>query len=304
MTVADELLALFLELQVPVVDLIAGHHAAALEITLARIVNQHALGALFGSVDAHHGEVVGTEDHVLGRDRDGVAVLGTQEVVGREHEDAGLGLGLGGKRHVNGHLVAVKVGVVGGADQRVQAQGPAFHQNGLEGLDAQTVQSRGAVEKHGVLLDHVLQRVPNLGALLVDHLLGGLDVVGNTVLHQLLHHEGTEELDGHLLGHAALVDLQVRADHDNGTAGVVHALAQQVLTEAALLALEHIAQGLEGAGVGAGDGTAAAAVVNEGVHSLLEHALLIADDDVGRVELLQSLQAVVAVDDAAVQVVR
>ena len=52
---------------------------------------------------------------------------------------------------------------------------------------------------------------------------------------------GLEELDGHFLRHAALVHLQFRADDDNASAGVVNTLAEQVLAEAALLALEHIA---------------------------------------------------------------
>ena len=189
-------------------------------------------------------------------DRDGVAVLGPQKVIGREHEDAGLRLGLGAQRHVDGHLVAVKVGVVGGAHQGVQLQGAAFHQNRLKGLDAQPVQRGSAVEEYGVLLDDHFQGVPHLGPGLVHHLFGGLDVVGHTVFHQLLHHEGAEEFNGHLLGHAALIELQVRAHDDHAPARVVHALAQEVLAEAALLALEHIAQGFQRTGVGAGDGAA------------------------------------------------
>ena len=54
---------------------------------------------------------------------------------------------------------------------------------------------------------------------------------------------------------------------------------------------------------GPGDGLAAAAVVEERVDRLLEHAALVADDDLGRVELEQALQAVVAVDDAAIEIV-
>ena len=108
---------------------------------------------------------------------------------------------------------------------------------------------------------------------LVDLLLGALDVVGNTVLDELLHDERAEQLNGHFLRHAALIELQLRADDDNRTAGIVDTLAQQVLTEAALLALEHVGQGLQRAVVGAGDGAAAAAVVDEGIHGLLQHAL-------------------------------
>ena len=60
---------------------------------------------------------------------------------------------------------------------------------------------------------------------------------------------------------------------------------------------------LERALVRAGDGLAAAAVVEQGVDRLLEHAALVPDDDLRRVELEQALQAVVAVDDAAVEIV-
>ena len=56
--------------------------------------------------------------------------------------------------------------------------------------------------------------------------------------------------------------------------------------------------------VGAAQHAAAAAVVEEGVHGLLEHPLLVAHDDVGRAQLDELLQAVVAVDDPAVEVVQ
>jgi hypothetical protein len=47
---------------------------------------------------------------------------------------------------VDGHLVAVEVGVERRADQRVQLDRLAFDQDRLEGLDAQAVQrgSRGS----------------------------------------------------------------------------------------------------------------------------------------------------------------
>jgi hypothetical protein len=99
------------------------------------------------------------------------------------------------------------------------------------------------------------------------------------------------------------VQLQLRADDDDRAAGVVDALAEQVLAEAALLALEHVGQRLQRALVGAGDDAAAAAVVEQRVDGLLQHALLVADDDLRRAQLDQPLQAVVAVDDAAVEVV-
>ena len=97
--------------------------------------------------------------------------------------------------------------------------------------------------------------------------------------------------------------LQRRADDDDRAARVVDALAEQVLTEAALLALEHVAERLERALVRTGDGLAATAVVEQRVDRLLQHAALVPDDDLRSVELEQALQAVVAVDDATVEIV-
>ena len=53
----------------------------------------------------------------------------------------------------------------------------------------------------------------------------------------------------------------------------------------------------------AGDRATAATVVDQRVARLLEHPLLVADDDLRRTELEQSLEPVVAVDHAAVEVV-
>src|SRR5690606_37257102 len=205
---------------------------------------------------------------------------------------------------VHGHLVTVEVGVERGADQRVQLDGLALDQHRLERLDAQAVQGRRAVQQHRVLADHLFEDVPHLGLFALDQLLGGLDRGGQAATLQLGEHERLEQLKRHLLRQAALVQAQVRADHDDRTARVVDALAQQVLAEAALLALDHVGQRLERALVGAGDGTAATVVVHQRVNRLLQHVLFIAHDDVRSVELQQAAQAVVAVDDAAVQVVQ
>ncbi len=265
-------------------------------------VAEHAAGA--GAALLHEGEVVAAEDHVLGRRDDRAAVGRRQDVVGRQHEDPGLGLGLGRQRQVHGHLVAVEVGVEGGAHQRVDLDGLALDQHGLEGLDAEAVQRGRPVQQDRVLLDDLLEHVPHLRAPTLDHALGRLDVLGQLGVDQPLHDEGLEQLEGHELGQAALVQLEGRADHDDRAARVVDALAQQVLAEPALLALEHVGQRLERAVARPGDGPAPAAVVEQGVDGLLEHPLLVVDDDLGGAEVEQALQPVVAVDDPAVQVVQ
>ena len=201
------------------------------------------------------------------------------------------------------HLVAVEVGVEGVADQRVDLDRLALDQHRLEGLDAEAVQGRRAVEQHRVLVDDFLEHVPDLGDHRLDHLLGRLDVLHRFALDQLGHDERLEELQRHELGQAALVQLQARAGDDHRAAGVVDALAEQVLAEAALLALEHVGERLQGPVAGARDRAAATAVVEERVDGLLQHPLLVVDDDLGRAEVEQTLEPVVAVDHPAVEVV-
>ena len=161
-----------------------------------------------------------------------------------------------------------------------------------------------AVEQHRVLADDLLEHVPDRALLALDHALGLLDGARQALGVQPRVDERLEQLQRHLLGQAALVQLQLRADHDDRAAGIVDALAEQVLAEAALLALQHVGERLQRALVGAGDDPAAAAVVEQGVDRLLQHPLLVADDDVGRAQLDQPLQAVVAVDDPAIEVVQ
>src|SRR5579864_8717784 len=113
-----------------------------------------------------------------------------------------------------------------------------------------------------------------------------------------------EQLERHLLRQTALMELELRTDHNHRAARIIHALAEQVLAEAALLALERIGKRFERAVVGAAQHAAAAAVIEQRVDGFLQHALLIADDHVRRVQLDQLLQPVIAVDHAAVEIVQ
>ena len=209
--------------------------------------------ALAGDAFLERGQVVQADDHVLGGHGHRATVGRLQDVVRREHQDAGLGLRLGRQRQVHGHLVTVEVGVERGTHERVQLDGLTLDELRLEGLDAQAVQGGCAVQQHGVLADDLLEHVPDLRAAALDHALGALDVLGVVQVDQALHHERLEQLQRHLLGQTTLVQLELRADDDDRTAGVVDALAEQVLAEPTLLALEHVAQGLEGAVAGTGD---------------------------------------------------
>ena len=123
------------------------------------------------------------------------------------------------------HLVPVKVSVKSRTNQRMKLNSLTFYQDRLKCLDSQSVKRRRTVQHHWMLLDHFLQHIPHLGLQALHHLLGALNIMSRTVLHQLLHHKGFKQLNGHLLGQAALIDLKLRPHHDNRTAGIVYPLA-------------------------------------------------------------------------------
>ena len=252
----------------------------------------------------HVRKVIDPQYDVLRRRDDGTPAGRGEKVVRREHQKPRLGLGLQGQRNVDGHLIAVEVRVERRADHGVEADGLALHQHRLEGLNAQAMQSRGTVQHDGVVLDDLLENPPDLLASPLDDALGALDVRGQAAVHELADDEGLEQLERHLFRKPALIDLELRPDDDDGTPGIVHALAQKVLAEAPLLAAQEVGEALQGTVPRTQHRLAHASVVDEGVHTFLEHALLVSDDDLRSPELLKFLQAIVAVDDPPIEVVQ
>ena len=117
-----------------------------------------------------------------------------------------------------------------------------FNQHGLEGLNAQAVECRRPVQENGVLADDLSEDIPNLRRLTLNHFLGGLNGARQATELELAKDERLEQLQCHLLRQSALVQLERRAGHDHRTTGVIHALAEQVLTETTLLTLDHVSQ--------------------------------------------------------------
>ena len=99
------------------------------------------------------------------------------------------------------------------------------------------------------------------------------------------------------------MQFQLRTHNNNRTAGIIDALAKQVLTEPALFALEHVGQGFQWPFVGASNDTTATAIIKQRINGFLQHPLFIANNDVRRAQLHQPLQAIVTVDNTAVKIV-
>ena len=289
-------------------------HDPLLEVDLAQFQGQDRLVGVLESGQLllrnvavgggrHRQEVHAHHDVLTGRD-DRLAVRRRENLVRREHQHVGLSLGLNRERKMHRHLIAVEVGVIPGADQRVDHDRVALDQHRLERLNSHPVQRRGTVQQHRVLVDHLLQDVPDFRVPSLQHALGALDRVRQAVLLELANDERLVQLQRDLLGQAALVQLQLRTDHDHRTSRVVHPLAQQVFAEATLLALDHVGERLQRTVARAEHRTPAPAVVEQRVHGLLKHPLLVANNHFRRVEVHQLFEAIVAVDNPPVQIVQ
>jgi hypothetical protein len=116
-----------------------------------------------------------TQDHILRRHRDWLAVRRRENVIDGHHQDTRFDLRFDRQGHVNRHLVAVKVGVKCRADQWMQPDRLPFHQNRIERLDAETVQRRCTIEQHGMFTNYFIKHIPDFRTFLLDQPLGALN---------------------------------------------------------------------------------------------------------------------------------
>ena len=68
--------------------------------------------------------------------------------------------------------------------------------------------------------------------------------------HQTVNHERLENLQGHFLWYAALIQVKFRTNHNNRSAGVINSLSQKILPESALFAFQNVGQRPEWSAVG------------------------------------------------------
>ena len=118
---------------------------------------------------------------------------------------------------MNGHLVAVEVGVETLTNQRVKPNGVTFHQCRFERLNTHPVQGRGPVQKNRVIFDHLFKNVPDLIGTTLKHLLGRFDRISDPLLFKPTDDERLEQLQSDFLRKTALVQTQFRTNHDDGT---------------------------------------------------------------------------------------
>ena len=208
---------------------------------------------------------------------------------------------------MNGHCVSVEVCIVRRTDERVHLDRVTFDQYRTECLDRLTVKCWCAIEKYVFAFDRFFEDRPDFGCLIFDETAGAADVVCEFTLQESCDHEWAEKFEHHVLWKTAFIECEIRSDDDDRAAGVVDALTEQVLAEIPVLTLEVISERLERTATASEDAEYACAtahgVIQECIDCFLQDAFFVAEDHFRRVNREQALEAVVAVDDAAIEVV-
>ena len=124
------------------------------------------------------GREIAAEHDVLARFGHGTSVGRLENVVRREHQHAALELRLVRQRHVHRHLVAVEVGVERRADQRMNTDGLALDEHGLERLNTEAMERGRAIEQHRMVANDLFENLEHLARLALHDLFGALDGFG------------------------------------------------------------------------------------------------------------------------------
>src|SRR3954447_4098962 len=91
----------------------------------------------------------------------------------------------------------------------------ALDENRLEGLNAKAMQGRGPVEEHRMFADHLFENVPDLRLLFLYQLLRLLYGLAKALRFKPRIDERLEQLERHFLREPALMQFELRTDHDD-----------------------------------------------------------------------------------------
>src|SRR5215469_1341948 len=149
--------------------------------------------------------VIASQSYVLTRRGDRFTARRRENIVWSEHQHSRFQLRLDRQRHVHCHLVAVEVGVVSGANERVNTNRFTLDQLRFKRLNREAVQSRSTIQEHGMPPGYFVENVPDLGSLALDHLFRAAYRVDVPEIFQPTNDEWLEKNQCHLLRQPALI---------------------------------------------------------------------------------------------------
>src|SRR6266487_368624 len=115
--------------------------------------------------------VITTQGYVLTWRGDRSTARWRENIVRSEHQHARFQLRLNRQRNVHCHLVTVEVGVVRGANERVNSNGFTLDQLRFKRLNREAVQSRSTIQEHRMASGYFIENVPYFRRLALNHLL-------------------------------------------------------------------------------------------------------------------------------------
>src|SRR5215475_14449374 len=151
--------------------------------------------------------VITTQGYVLTWRGNRSAARWRKNIVWSEHQHPRFQLRLDRQRNVHRHLVAIEVGVVRGANERVNANGFTLDQLRFKRLNRETVQSRSTIQEDRMTPGYFIKNVPYFRRLALNHLFRAAHCVDASEILQSANDERFEENQRHLLGQPALIQL-------------------------------------------------------------------------------------------------
>src|SRR5215472_13778949 len=136
--------------------------------------------------------IIATQGYVLTWRGDRFTARGRENIVWREHQHARFQLRFNRERHVHCHLVAVKVGVVRGANEGVNANGFTLDQLRFKRLNRQTMQSWSTIQEHRMTPGYFVKNIPYFGRLALNHLFCAAHCVDVAEIFQSTNNERLE----------------------------------------------------------------------------------------------------------------
>src|SRR5262245_44199934 len=152
-------------------------------------------------------DVIATQGYVLTWRGDWFTARRRENIVRREHQHASFQLRFDRKRHVHCHLVAVKVGVVSSANERMNPNGFTLDQLRFKRLNREAVQSRSTIQEHRMAPGYFVENIPHFRRLAFDHLLRAAHRVDVPEIFEPTNDEWLEKNQRHLLRQTALIQL-------------------------------------------------------------------------------------------------
>src|SRR6478735_11519133 len=165
--------------------------------------------------------VIATQGDVLTWRGNRLTARGRENIVWSEHQHARFQLRLDRQRHVHCHLVAIEVGVVRGANERVNANGFTLDQLRFKRLNREAVQSRSTIQEHRMAPGHFIENVPYFRRLALNHLFRAPYRVDVPEIFQPSNDEWLEKHQCHLLWQPALIQLELWTDDNHRAARVI-----------------------------------------------------------------------------------